>query len=322
LINMRVKEVISGGVFSQNLRAHGYDPIWGQRLWDAHFFPPTQGDIITAFRRKIPVTIPEFDPETGVPTPRQVQELTLDDVHKLMQLVDLDPRYTSIFDVRLYNDPTIRQARYMFESGALVEDEVKEILRRSGLAPQYIDPMTEYLVEFTEREYRRRYLTALQTGVMSGVYSAEDLTSAVTEAGFPSGVAEWMLKTAEVRMKIAEAPRVSAKAKLLSISDLKKAYLKDFIDDATLKIHLDALGYEFTNIELLVRLLDDAKRLSGEGGRQVVLTSAQLLNAFRYDKITESDLRDRLMLKGLAMDEAQLIIDTKKMQWGVGGETT
>ena len=94
---------------------------------------------------------------------------------------------------------------------------------------------------------------------MSGVYSAEDLTNAVTEAGFPLGVAQWMIKTAEVRMKIAEAPRTLAKAKLLSISDLKKAYLKDFIDDGALKLHLDTLGYEFNDIELLVRLLDDAK---------------------------------------------------------------
>ncbi|GAH49612.1 unnamed protein product, partial [marine sediment metagenome] len=109
LVNQRVKEVITQGKLDESLKFWGYPQEWSARIWDAHFMAPSLNDILTAFRRRIPVDIPEIDEGSGAITYRHVERLTISDVHQLMVLVDLDPRYQTIFDTRIYEDPSITQ---------------------------------------------------------------------------------------------------------------------------------------------------------------------------------------------------------------------
>lgn len=320
LINQRVKEIIGDTEFSKYLTWHGYDPKWRQRIWDAHFMPPTLGDILTAYRRKIEVTIPEIDPETGLPKPRTVTALSLTDVHQLMKLVDLDERYNSIFDTRLYRDPTLREARYMFETGNIDPARVKDVVERSGLDPAYVDDMVGYLTSFTERAYQRRYLTALTTAYMNKVYDDAEVTKLVTDAGFTEGVAEWIIKTGEVRRKmIAEAPR-KEKPRILTMAQLDKAYIRDVITDAEYQTRMMQLGYETLDIILKLEILSLDKHVEEEGSKVIRLTTAQLLNAWKQEVMTEDEVKIELALRGLDTLNITRLIETKKKQWSINGD--
>ncbi|GAG80565.1 unnamed protein product, partial [marine sediment metagenome] len=199
LVNQRVKEVITESKFNESLKFWGYPPEWGLRIWDAHFQPPSLNDILTAYRRQVPVDIPEIDEVSGQITFRHVEQLSISDVHQLMVLVDLDKRYQTIFDTRIFNEPTKREARYMYELGAIGEDEVKRLVEQSGMLPQYVDPMTEYLTKFQERSEITGYLNALETAFTNGTITEAELTDATLEAGYTQAVADWKIKTALVR---------------------------------------------------------------------------------------------------------------------------
>ncbi|GAH75050.1 unnamed protein product, partial [marine sediment metagenome] len=186
LVNELVKEVIDMDEFLKYMKWYGFDEKWAKRIWDAHFLPPALGDIITAWRRGI------------------IDEKRVDD---LMILVDLDPRFKEIFDTRKYIDPTITLARYMFETGAIGEDRVREIVARQGYLPEDVDPITEFIIRFQERRFRTYYLRALATGAVYGAYTGEEVLEEVTAVGYRKEVGEWMLKTAEARKKTTEARR-------------------------------------------------------------------------------------------------------------------
>ncbi len=296
LVNQLVKEVIDLPEFTKNMKWYGFDEKWAQRIWDAHFTPPALGDLLTAWRRG---------------------EITNEELDELMILVDLDPRYKAIFDTRKYIDPTIRQGRYMYEAGAIDEERVTNIVERQGFFPDDVAPMTEYLVTFQERLFKTAYLRALATGTIYGAYTDEELVTAVTDAGYSEEVAEWMIKTAEVRKATTEARAGAPKPKLLSVGNLKKAYIEDFLTEDDLRRDLMLAGYEQGDIDIMIMLLDTDKVSVTAGGKKLALSQAELMNAFRYGEVTEDYTRTELLLRGLPLDEVDILIATKKKQWGL-----
>jgi len=296
LTNELVKEVIDLDTYAKYMRWHGYGSEWAKRIWDAHFVPPSLGDILTAWRRG---------------------KITEEDVDKLMILVDLDPRFKEIFDTRKYVDPSISLARFGFEVGALNADQVHEIVMRNGYLPDDAKWITDFIVRFQERRYRSRYLMALQTGIVHKAVSPDELTKEVVDAGYTKETAEWMIKTAEVRRKIEETKEVVGKPKLLSIPQLKDAYYLDKINQDQLRTELLIRGYEVSDVDILIQLIDHDKVFEIEGKQVVSLSITQMLNAFRYGEMSEDELRTKLQLRGLALDEVDILINTKKKEWGM-----
>ena len=296
LVNELVKEVIDRKEFEKYLQWHGYDKKWADRIWDAHFLPPSLGDILTAWRRGL---------------------ITEDRVDELMILVDLDPRYKEIFDTRKYVDPSLREARYMFELGAIDRGQVENYVARRGYTPDDAANLVEYLTTFQERGVRARYLTALMTGVIYGAYTPDELTAAVVEAGYSKEVAGWMIKTAEVRTRITETRRPVVKVRLLDKADLRKAFLRDLVTEDVYRTELMARGYEISNVDILVDLLTGEKVTEDAGKRKIALSQSELLNAWRYELISEDQVRTTLQLRGLAVDEVEILLNTKKKQWGL-----
>ena len=296
LINMLVKEVISLDEFNKYLRWHGFDETWGKRIWDAHFIPPTLGDILTAWRRKL---------------------ITEEQVDELMILVDLDPRFKEIFDTRKYADPTVTMARYMFETRAIDAEGVKNIVQRAGFLPQDVDALATFIVKFQERRFQRRYLTALEAGVVKGAYTPEELSAEVVAAGYTAEVAGWMLKTAEVRRRIALTKPEVEKARILTLGDLKKAYVRDILEEDAFRTELGVRGFEIGDVDVLIEVLSLDKVVQKEGRKIVALSISQVLNALRYDVISEDEARTMLQLRGLDTTEVDTLLETKKRQWGV-----
>lgn len=296
LINERVKEVIDQATFTKYMSYYGLSPEWSERIWAAHFIPPTLGDLLTSWRR-------------GVISTEQLDEL--------MIIVDLDPRFKDIFDTRRYVDPSISEARFMFETGAIDEARVREIVLRNGFTEADTTDIVQWIVRFQERRFRTSYLLSLATGAIYGAYTAEELIQEVTDAGYTEAVASWILKAAEARHKTSIARARKPSPRLLTTGDVKKAFIRDVINEDQLRTELATRSYPLSDIDILVTLLNEDKVTTEAGGRKVALSQSELLNAWRYDQLNEDSLRIELSLRGLSEDEVDILLATKRRQWGL-----
>jgi hypothetical protein len=296
LIEMVVKEVIPLDTFKAQMKYLGYSEQWSQFIWDKHFIPPSLNDILTAWRR-------------GLIDEKRVDEL--------MILVDLDPRFKNIFDTRKYVDPPLTMIRFMFETGNIDAAKVKELIHLQGYRPEHEEMITSYLTEFQSRLWRRRYLVSLSQGFQKGVYTQEQLEAAVLEADYTPDVAKYIVANALVRKQVAESGVTAEKPKLLSVGDLKKAYIDNLITRDVLQTEISVRGYPLDQAELLLKLLDQEKVVESAGGSKVALSQAELVDAWRYEEISEDQLRTELQLRGLSLAEVEILIRTKKKKWGV-----
>jgi hypothetical protein len=296
MIEMVVKEVITVDEFKAQMKYLGYNEEWSQKIWDKHFIPPSLTDILTAWRRGL---------------------ITEADVDKLMILVDLDPRFKNIFDTRKYVDPPLTMIRFMFETGNIDAAKVRELIHLQGYRPEHEEMITSYLTEFQGRMWRRRYLVSLSQGFQKGVYTQEQLEAAVLEADYTPDVAKYIVANALVRKQVAESGVTAEKPKLLSVGELKKAYGENMISRDVLATELAVRGYPLDQADLLLRLLDQEKVVESAGGSKVALSQAELVDAWRYNEISEDQLRTELQLRGLSLAEVEILIRTKKKKWGV-----
>jgi hypothetical protein len=318
LTNMRMKEVIGQPAFREWIKYQGYSEDWADKYWDAHYTPPSLSDILTAWRRKIPVNIPFEDPVTGEYQMRQVDQLSEDDVKSLMERIDLDPRYFDIFATRKYVTPPIGMTRFLFETGAIkTREEVTDLVALEGYEPKYIEAITDFIVNFQARRWRVRYLQALSTGYTKGVRTTEQIHAAVIDAGYTEDVAKWLIDSANVRLDIEKAKGTTGGAKLLSEGELKRLYLKNHLSADQLRTELQVRGYSTTDIDLLIVMLDEEKVVVSAGGSKVALSIPELLSAMRYGKMTEDQVGIELQLRGLSLQETEILISTKKAQWGM-----
>jgi len=206
----------------------------------------------------------------------------------------------------------------MFEIGAYTPEDVKDVLRRRGYNPTDQENLVKYLISFRERGYYTKYLTAVQTAYMQNAVDDDFVDKACLTPDYPKGMAFWIKEIANVRKMIRESTAITGGAKILTLGELKRGYLRDVITEDDFRTRLMMLGYNTTDIEILIEILAKDKITEDEGKRVVALTIAQLLQAFRFDKLSEDQVRQRIMLKGLSQEETDLIVETKKAQWGVG----
>lgn len=296
LINMVVKEKITIDEFKGEMLKQGFNPSWSQLIWDAHFIAPSLGDLLTAWRRKL---------------------ITDERLDELMILVDLDPFYKEIFDTRKYVDPTLRMGRYMYEAGSIDDERLTDIVLRQGYTEEDTLPIVDYLSTFQERGFRTSYLRALATGSVYGAYSEEELRAEVAEAGLSDEVADWMLKTAEVRRRTSIARKKTPAAKLLTLGNIKQGYIEDDISEDDLRTRLAIMGYESGDIDILINQLRRSKVTTVAGGRKLALSQSELLNAWKYKEVEEDFVRTELQMRGLSTLEVEILLATKKKQWGV-----
>lgn len=317
LVNQRVKEVITQPQFEKGLEGWGYRGDIAKNIWDAHFTPPTYDDFLTAMRRQETVT---FELADGTKVSHKFgEDITKDKdmIHQLSVLADYDPRYQSFFDTRMYEDVTPRMARWALETGSIDNEQLREIVHRYGYYPKDEEWFSDMLIHFQERSWVVRYLTALATAYVNEAITSDELKKRVTAIPRNIEIAEWMIKISDVRKEILASKKGSAGIKLLSSGDLKKAYIFGKIDEMQLRTELQLLGYESKDVELLIEMLNTEKDMVDSGGKKKGLTTAELMDAFRYSFITESELSTELQLRGMLLHDVDTLIKTKKAKWGV-----
>lgn len=229
LINEVVKEVMTPEEFALWMKYKGFGEDWSKRIYDAHFIAPSLGQILTSFRRG---------------------RLTADDVKKLQILVDLDPRYDNIWLDQWYVDPSITMARFMFETGAIDRDRVRDIVVRNGIVPEYVGAYTDFITRFQERLWRRRYIMQVATGYRRGVFDADRLRGEILKAGYSEGVAEWMIKTEDVRREVEVGAVKPEKYKLVTQSFAEDLFEHGDIDESWMQEYFSQKGYDEEDVKL------------------------------------------------------------------------
>ena len=180
--------------------------------------------------------------------------------------------------------------------------------------------LVDYIVGFQGRRWRTRYLQALATGFVKGIRTEAEVHKAVLDAGYTEEVATWLIETSKVRAAMEKAKDVTEAPKLIGVGDLKRAYVRNLIDADKLRIDLQMRGYQTTDVDLLVKLLDEEKVVTSAGGAKVALSVPELMNAWRYAEITEDRVRIELQLRGLSLEEVNILVNTKKKQWSTPPE--
>lgn len=296
LVRLRTREKLTEEEFRDYLQDHGYDPKWATLLYEGAKVPPSLGDIITTWRRGL------------------IRE---EDLPDLMRVVDLDyDTYPEIFNSRKYDDPSVTMSRFMFETGAIDENRVLEIVKRAGYTDSDSMFIMDFITRFQERLWRRRYIVQLQRGYERGVIPEEELRQAIREAHYTDGVAHWIIETSNLRNRIRGEPTEET-AKALTLGDLKTAYTENIISEDVFITEMGLKGYTQSDINILVELLNKKKTATEAGGKKVSLTQSEMMNAWRYEELTEDALRIDLGLRGLTQDEINMLISTKKKQWGM-----
>lgn len=294
LVNMRVKEKISEGEFQNFLMQQGYNQFWSGKIWEAHFDAPSLDDVLTSWRR-------------GVIDEKRVDEL--------MILIDLDPFYKDVFDTRKYVDPSITLARYMFETRAIDEDGVRDIVHRNGFNAKDTEAIVDFIVRFQERRFRLRLITTYMQALYYEVMTPEEFAKEIVSQGYQLNVAIILTKLVDVRKQVAKGKKPFKETKLISIAELKQAFIAGIMGEDGFRDELRDRGYFIGDVEVLTQLLKLQISAEGAAAKPQVLSITELLNAWRYNIITEDNLRIRLQLRGLELEDINVLIATKRAQW-------
>jgi len=193
-------------------------------------------------------------------------------------------------------------ARFMFETGAIGRDQVKDTVVRSGLVPEYVEPMTDFIVRFQERLWRRRYIMSVATGYRRGVFDESRLRDEIRSAGYTEGVADWMINTENIRKEINVAVRKPEKYRLISISYAQDLYVHDDVDESWIQSYFADKGYDAEDVDLAVKVLDREKAEYLESlkpkpekppkPKEGILTISMVKDLFIHNDVDESWLRD------------------------------
>lgn len=315
-VNMLVKEVIPQSQFDELLLTNGFSKYWGQRFWDAHFQPAQFQDFLTAMRRKKTVSIPVAGSSPVSHTFGVNVGDDIEKIRKLSELADYDPRYWDFFETRMFNDPSYRMIQWGYEGNAITEEEVPDLVHRLGLNPKDELWYGKFITGFQERPWITKYLTALAGAYTENVISADELKKRVTAIPRNEAVANWIIKISDVRKEISTAKPADENEKLISLGELKQMRFKGIISEDEFTGELLNRGYTQLDVAKLNVLINIQLEELTQGGAKVGLTIAELFDAFKYGQVDENEVRTDLMLKGMTLQDANVLIATKKLKWG------
>jgi hypothetical protein len=306
LVRMYAAGKITDADYSETMALLGYDEFWQAKYWEAHWTQPTVQDALTAWRRG---------------------KIDDDELNKIMQHADLDPEWQAIWEDRKFNDMPVGMAHMLYDIGLIDDAKVFDVVKRNGFFLDDAALIAESIKQFPIRRIKLRALLALATAAGTGALTPLQMLFFVGKLGYDAKLVPWLelygqLKMAISGSKVAKAP----KEKLLSLGDLKAAYLRGLLTEDVFRTELLTRNYGLDEVQILLQLMVDKQTVEQAGGKMYALSVIELLNAWRYEVITEDDLRNKLLARGLPLDELDVLIATKKLQWkitpsvpGVGG---
>jgi len=180
---------------------------------------------------------------------------------EIQAIVNIDAeRFGDIFEERLYLDPSITEARFMYEGGAIDDKGVFNIARLNrfrttpleGETKSHAQALTDYLTGFQTRIWRRQKMLALRAAFIAGTKTEDDLRTEAKKLLTNPEAQELFVDTCKIRKELAEAE--PKEAKVFSWSIVKALRAKNIWDAERAKEEFEAEGYDEEHVTALLEL--------------------------------------------------------------------
>lgn len=208
-------------------------------------------------------------------------------------LLELWSRKAAVRTVTLSASQLLRLHR----EGLMPEATLRERLAIQG----YNDTDVDYLVQLSPEEppAEPRTLTVgqVRTAFRGGVIDLSEYTGRLQDLGYPP-------EDISVLVDL-DQPAEIVEVKVLTVSQLQRAFRRGFITEGDLRDGLRERGYSEDQVDVLVALAQPEVAV-----RARELTVGQLQRAHREGVITEAEIRSRLRELGYSGDAADVLVQT------------
>lgn len=296
LVKMYANAKITAEDYAETMLMNGWDEYWQAKYWEAHWTKPSVADGLTAWRRG------------------KITDAELDEI---MTNADLDPAWQAIWEQRKFNDISVGEAHTLYDVGLIDDARLLEVATRSGFNLDDAAMIAEGIKQFPVRRLKFRVLLALANASAAATLDGAQLAVYVGKLGYGQSVIDWLMLYGQIRQQMAANTVKKPKAKLLDTADLKKAFVFGLMTEDAVRTELQLRGYDVADVEILIELLNEQRSVETAGGKMKGLTVSELLNAWRYNIIDQTNLTTRLLTRGLSLEDVNILIAVKQQQWNI-----
>lgn len=235
IIRARRLELIEQTDFETAIgEADGINSKWAGILYDSSLDPPGLDDFIT-FNIRHPDQAWTWE--------------------KFSAVANIDvKRYLEIFKERQFRDPSITEARFMYETGSIDEAFVLDIVRRNrfrtepllGQTKSDAQAVTDFLTGFQTRIWYRQELLALRASYMKGLVAEDVLRTSASKLLTNPKAVEAYITAAKERKKIQD--ETFDLIPLATLLDVVKTGTRDL---AWMDAQIERFDYSLEDIETL-----------------------------------------------------------------------
>jgi len=274
--------------FVESLKMWNMDEKWAKAYWEAHWELPAYEQLVEAYFRGI-ISLEELRKyivwHDYKPTPRP--GISKSDVDIMNELI--------------YRIPDKLDARWMLRWGVINRDEYKELRKKNGLHPDWIEKVTE--AEFLNNlvDERSAVKTAIASLYVAGYFPEDVIRSVLSELKFIPEEIDLLLRQNEYK-RIKE-----------ELDDMVSAYVTAFryghISLDELKAKLGELGIQDWKIQRIIEIEQARLRQPVQATREEEVRAYGYhiaMNRFEDGVSSETDLENELRMLGYSEEQIQI----------------
>ncbi|MGH9876847.1 MAG: hypothetical protein ACRD5H_04360 [Nitrososphaerales archaeon] len=200
---------------------------------------------------------------------------------------------------------TRAQARRFFERGVISKDDLRDIVKKEGWNDDELDLLVDEIVN--ERTFE---LTEDIVKTALNLFENGQVTESVAEGYLRK--ANWSGDEIELALELGKLRKLRTD---LSPSQLLNLMGDKFLTASQVQIRLQAKGYDVPDAQLLIQQEILSRKPATKPpapAKEVTLTQAQVLSAYRQGAISEAEARERLKDLGLNNADINLLIRLNK----------
>jgi len=279
LVRMAVREAFTPEIVSQYQlhsdlpqefiqwgKTKGLDEYWTKAYWAAHWELPSLTMAFEMYHRGV---------------------ITYDEIMLLMRTQDIMPFWRDKILKISHNPYTRVDVRRMYAAGVLDREAVFTSYKDVGYDDEKAEKMTEFTVRYTQEKERDLTKSEIIDGYKKGIISEGDAGYLLRQMGYDESESEFYLVRAQYD--------VSQKRKKLSLTNIKRFYIKGILSFNECLSKLGALNLPSNEINLLIQEWDIEKE-----GKSRLFPLAELHKLFKLRKLPIDVYRTELSNMGFS----------------------
>jgi len=287
----------------------GLSDYWVDCYWTAHWNLPSFGDVREAFWRGI---------------------IDADDYWRYILKHDYRPDpwpghkksdQQIMFELS-FRLPTAIEQRWMLRWGLLDYAGLVDLMAKSGLHPQWLNPVAQAIMRQMLTDERTRLLNDLRILYREGQLTIEEFTRRLRELYYSEPEIALIIEASNIERHRRISEESLVKVRDATRADYSRAFRLGIITEPVYRSALERLGYTPETIDLIISLDKtliqaelERERLAQEAEerrRIKAATRSDLSQAFKLDVIDEATYRERLKALGYPPDQIDMIVSIDK----------